>query len=265
LGEEGAHLVCVDLDEQAGETTADALRGRLGEGVGVAGTGISGCGPAISLGCDITDADSIRQMLDQLTLAYGGLDQLVITAGLFPTPQADGQNTNEQWQKAFDVNAIAPHRVAQQAKRIWDAQQLEGALVVTTSVNGVVPKTGSMAYDTSKAAANHLVRELAVQLAPHVRVNAVAPATVVAGSQMFPRERVIASLSKYGIEHADSEDTEALRQKLAEFYASRTLTHQPIRPEDQAEAVWFLLSNRSQRTTGQIFNVDGGLPEAFLR
>ena len=54
-----------------------------------------------------------------------------------------------------------------------------------------------MAYDTSKAAANHLVRELAVELAPLVRVNGVAPATVVQGSAMFPRDRVIASLAKY--------------------------------------------------------------------
>ena len=72
--------------------------------------------------------------------------------------------------------------------------------MLTTSVNGVVGKKGSVAYDTSKAAANHLVRELAIEMAPLVRVNAVAPATVVAGSTMFPRDRVIASLTKYEIE-----------------------------------------------------------------
>ncbi|KPJ83170.1 MAG: hypothetical protein AMS18_17745, partial [Gemmatimonas sp. SG8_17] len=121
------------------------------------------------------------------------------------------------------------------------------------------------AYDASKAAANHLVRELAVKLAPLVRVNGVAPATVVEGSAMFPRDRVIASLAKYGLPHDEGEDTETLMQRLADFYAERTLTKLPITPSDQAEAVFLLVSDRLGKTTGQIINVDGGLPEAFLR
>ncbi|HBO57785.1 MAG TPA: bifunctional rhamnulose-1-phosphate aldolase/short-chain dehydrogenase, partial [Opitutae bacterium] len=126
-------------------------------------------------------------------------------------------------------------------------------------------KKGSVAYDSSKAATNHIVRELAIELAPYARVNAVAPATVVKGSQMFPRERVMASLSKYSIDYSEKEDTESLRAKLAKFYASRTLTNEPITPEDQAEAIYFLSSDLASKTTGQVFNVDGGLHEAFLR
>ena len=83
---------------------------------------------------------------------------------------------------------------------------------------------GSLAYDTSKAAANHLVRELAVELSPLVRVNAVAPATVVKGSTMFPRDRVVSSLAKYDIEYSEGESDDELRDKLANFYAQRTLT-----------------------------------------
>ena len=150
-------------------------------------------------------------------------------------------------------------------KRIFEAQELEGSVVLTTSVNAVVAKKGSVAYDCSKAAADHLVRELAVEMSPTVRVNAIAPATVVAGSTMFPRQRVLASLAKYGIEHDENGETDDLRNQLAQFYAERTLTHNPIRPEDQAEAAWFLLSDASSRTTGQIIHVDGGLADAFLR
>ena len=72
------------------------------------------------------------------------------------------------------------------------------------------PRKVSLAYDTSKAAANHLVRELAIELAPLVRVNGVAPATVVQGSAMFPRDRVIGSLAKYNIPYTDDEATESL-------------------------------------------------------
>ena len=138
-------------------------------------------------------------------------------------------------------------------------------LVLTTSANAVVAKKGSLAYDASKAAANHLVRELAVELAPLVRVNGVAPATVVQGSSMFPRDRVIASLAKYKIPYSEIESDDALRDKLARFYADRTLTKAPITPADQAEAFFLLLSRRLSKTTGQIITVDGGLHEAFLR
>jgi NAD(P)-dependent dehydrogenase (short-subunit alcohol dehydrogenase family) len=165
----------------------------------------------------------------------------------------------------FDVNVIGPFVVCDEARKVWLAQGLKGSAVVTTSVNGMVSKKGSFAYDSSKAAANHLVRELAVELAPLVRVNAVAPATVVAGSAMFPRDRVISSLAKYKIAYSESESTESLRNKLAGFYAERTLTKTPILPEDQAEAIWFLISDQSSKTTGQLLAVDGGLQDAFVR
>ena len=137
--------------------------------------------------------------------------------------------------------------------------------MLTSSANAVVPKFGSEAYDVSKSAVNALIRELAVGMAPKVRVNGIAPATVVAGSAMFPRDRVASSLSKYRIEFSEAETTEELRDKLARFYAQRTLTKEPILPDDCAEAIVFLAGDLSAKTTGHIIPVDGGLPEAFLR
>ena len=102
-------------------------------------------------------------------------------------------------------------------------------------------------------------------MGPLVRVNGIAPATVVAGSTMFPRDRVMQSLKKYKIEFAESESTEELRTKLAEFYAQRTITRKPILPEDCANAIVWLASEESAKTTGHIIPVDGGLQEAFLR
>ena len=81
-------------------------------------------------------------------------------------------------------------------------------MVFTSSANAVVPKSGSEAYDVSKAAVNHLIRELAIGLGPLVRVNGIAPATVIAGSAMFPRDRVIVALQKYDIAFDDGEPTE---------------------------------------------------------
>ncbi len=265
VAEEGAHVVCADLNAEAAQATADELTAIYGVGIGVAGTGISSCGPALGLGVDACDRASVEALFRQTLLAYSGIDNLVITAGFYYAPDAGGQIPDEMWDTTFDVNVKGAYIVADEARKIWQAQGLPGSLVIATSVNGAVAKKGSLAYDTSKAAANHLVRELAIELAPDVRVNGLAPATVVTGSAMFPRERVISGLQKYELPFDESEETGALRDRLAEFYAQRTLTKQAILPEDQAEAAYLLLSGALAKTTGQILNVDGGLVEAFLR
>lgn len=265
VAKEGAHVVCADLNADAAQATADQLTGIYGMGIGVAGSDISSCGPAIGLSVNITDRNSVRALLNQVLLAYGGIDNIIVTAGVFVAPDKTGHISDDKWRFTFDVNVMGGYIVADEARSIWEAQGLRGSLVLTTSVNAVVSKKGSVAYDTSKAAANHLIRELAVELSPLVRVNGLAPATVVEGSSMFPRDRVISSLTKYNIEHSDTEDTDALRTRLANFYAQRTLTKAPITPDDQAEVAYLLSTNAFSKTTGQVFSVDGGLHEAFLR
>ncbi|USN98691.1 MAG: bifunctional rhamnulose-1-phosphate aldolase/short-chain dehydrogenase [Phycisphaeraceae bacterium] len=262
---EGGHIVCADMNEAAAQATADELTGIYGQGIGVAGSGISGCGPAIGVPVNITDRDSIRELIKSTVLAYGGIDHLVVTAGVFTPPDRTGHNTEDQWKLSFDVNVMGLYKAVDECRSLFTEQGLPASVVLTTSVNAVVSKKGSVAYDTSKAAANHLVRELAIELAPTVRVNAVAPATVVQGSTMFPRDRVIASLTKYEIPFDESDPDDVLRDKLAGFYAQRTLLKAPITPDDQAEAAYYLISSKAAKTTGQVINVDGGLHEAFQR
>ena len=280
LVKEGAHLVCVDLNVGTAQATANEITGKYGLGIGIAGSGISDCGPAIGLACDITDRASVRAMLNQVALAYGGFDSIIVTAGIFIPPDTTGHIPDDKWDLTFRINVTGSYIVGDEAAKTWKEQGLRGTLVLTTSANAavakkgsvaydcsnaVVAKKGSVAYDTSKAAANHLVRELAIELSPLVRVNGVAPATVIQGSSMFPRERVIAALAKYNIPYTETESDDSLRDKLAKFYADRTLTKSPITTADQAEAFFLLVSQRLSKTTGQIITVDGGLHEAFLR
>jgi rhamnulose-1-phosphate aldolase/alcohol dehydrogenase len=262
---EGAQVVCVDLNKDAALGTAKEITDKYGVGIGVAGTGLSNCGPAVGLSANITDRASVRAMLNDTVLAYGGFDSIAITAGIFVSPDTTGHIPDDKWGLTYAINVTGSYIVADEAAKTWQEQGLQGNLVLTTSANAVVAKKGSLAYDTSKAAANHLTRELAMELAPLVRVNAVAPATVVQGSAMFPRDRVIASLAKYKIPYTEDEPTESLTQKLAQFYADRTLTRSPITPADQAEAFYILLTKALSKTTGQVITVDGGLHEAFLR
>ena len=262
---EGAHVVCVDLNEDSAQETANEILAKYGAGIGVGGTGISDCGVAIGLQCDITSRESVRQMFEKAMLAFGGVDAVIVTAGIFVPPDKSGNLSDEKWDLTFDINVKGAYIVADEANKIFKKQNLPGNVVLTTSANAVVAKKGSLAYDTSKAAANHLTRELAIEMSPLVRVNAVAPATVVKGSTMFPRDRVISSLVKYNIEHDEAEETENLRDKLAGFYAKRSLTQSPIEPSDQAEAIFLLVSNRLSKTTGHVIPVDGGLQDGFMR
>ena len=253
LARRGAHLVIADADaEGAAATAADAARA-------------SSVDASASLTVDLGSSASLANAARSAAILFGGIDAVVNTAAIYPVAGPDGHLTDAQWGKTFLVNVTGNYLLAQELEWIFRDQQLPAAIVLTGSANAVVPKKGSEAYDTSKSAVNHLIRELAIGLAPHVRVNGIAPATVVAGSTMFPRDRVMQSLQKYGIAFAESESTEDLRGKLADFYAQRTLTRRPILPKDCAEAIVWLLSDASAKTTGHIIPVDGGLTEGFLR
>lgn len=253
LARKGAHVVVADFDQQGAKRVA-AEASALTPSEFVAHTRV-----------DLSSAASLAEAASFTVSQFGGIDIIVNTAAIYSVPDADGGLTEAQWAHTLLVNVTGNYLLAQQTERIFKDQGLPAAIVLTSSANAVVPKKASEAYDTSKAALNHLIRELSIKLGPTVRVNGIAPATVVAGSTMFPRDRVMQSLQKYRIEFSDAETLEQLRTKLADFYAVRTLTKRPILPQDCAAAIVWLASDQSAKTTGHIIPVDGGLPEAFLR
>jgi rhamnose utilization protein RhaD (predicted bifunctional aldolase and dehydrogenase)/NAD(P)-dependent dehydrogenase (short-subunit alcohol dehydrogenase family) len=253
LAKKGAHVVVADFDVEGAERVA-VEAGALGSPEFTAHTQV-----------DLGSSQSLAEAAKFTVLQFGGLDGIVNTAAIYPVPGADGELSEALWAKTFQVNVTGNYLLARETAWFFSDQNLTASIVLTSSANAVVPKKGSEAYDTSKAALNHLIRELAIKLGPLVRVNGIAPATVVAGSTMFPRDRVIQSLQKYKIAFSESESTEELRSKLADFYAQRTLTQRPILPQDCASAIVWLASEQSAKTTGHVIPVDGGLSEAFLR
>ncbi len=253
LAKKGAHLVVADFDEAGAQRVADEAAS-LGSPEFVK-----------AIPADLASRESLREAVRQTVLEFGGIDIVVNTAAIYPVPDPGGELSEAGWARTFAVNVTGNYLLAQAAEWVFRDQELPGALVLASSANAVVPKKASEAYDTSKAALSHLIRELSIKLAPTVRVNGIAPATVVAGSRMFPRDRVIHSLEKYNIVFSASDSTEALAKKLADFYAERTLTKRPITPELCAAAIAWLAGDESARTTGHVIPVDGGLTEAFLR
>jgi NAD(P)-dependent dehydrogenase (short-subunit alcohol dehydrogenase family) len=253
LAARGAHVAVTDLRvDAATAAAADAAATSSPEHV-LAGS------------VDLASRESIRAAVRAAVLQFGGIDILINTAAVYPTPPP-GTPVEQVWATAMQVNVTSNHVLAEEAGAVFEAQGLTGAIVLTSSANAIVPKYGSEPYDVSKAALNHLIRELAMRFGPlGVRVNGIAPATVVAGSAMFPRDRVIVSLEKYAIPFSHDDSTETLRSKLAEFYARRTITRRLILPADCANAILWLAGDESAKTTGHIIPVDGGLTEAFLR
>jgi NAD(P)-dependent dehydrogenase (short-subunit alcohol dehydrogenase family) len=250
--ERGAHVMVADRDLKGAEAVATQCQAIAGtEAVGFTSV-------------DIRSREAIRAALEATVEKFGGVDIIVNTAAIFPS-SPDGVINDDLWALTLDINITSNYRLAEEAGKLLTKQGIDATLVLTSSANAVVPKRGSEAYDVSKAALSHLVRELAVGMAPLVRVNGISPATVVKGSTMFPRDRVKASLTKYNIPFDESSSDDELRDALAEFYAQRTLTHVPIDPKDNAEAILFLAGPLSRCTTGHLIPVDGGLVDGFLR
>ena len=112
------------------------------------GRGLANCGPAIGLGVDMTDRASVATLFEDVALSYGGIDNVIVTAGIFVPPSKSGEVTEDEWRLTFEINVRGLHVVAKEAYKVWKSQGTPGSLVLTTSANGVVAKKGSIAYDT---------------------------------------------------------------------------------------------------------------------
>jgi rhamnose utilization protein RhaD (predicted bifunctional aldolase and dehydrogenase)/NAD(P)-dependent dehydrogenase (short-subunit alcohol dehydrogenase family) len=252
IAKRGGHVVVADANAGAAQEAATQA------------AAVSSAEMVQAAALDLTARDTIAAAIRAAVLQFGGFDSVVNTAAIYPTPDATVP-AEAVWSRTLQINVTSNYVLAQEAATVLKAQRLPASIVLTSSANAVVPKAGSEAYDVSKAAINHLIRELAVGLGPLVRVNGIAPATVIAGSAMFPRDRVIVALKKYNIAFDEADTDEALRDALAQFYAQRTITRRPILPIDNANAICWLAGEQSAKTTGHVIPVDGGLPEAFLR
>jgi pteridine reductase len=133
-------------------------------------------GEAVSVPGDLGDRGAARALLDEAVSALGGLDLLVCSAGSFE--RGDLEHTDDgNWDRTLALNLTAPFVLAQRAAPALRATR--GSIVMVTCVSRLAPYRGYLAYETSKAALHHLMRLLALELAPDVRVNAVAPGSVL--------------------------------------------------------------------------------------
>jgi NAD(P)-dependent dehydrogenase (short-subunit alcohol dehydrogenase family) len=243
LAAEGAHVVVADVDEATAVKTAEEI------------TSAVGAGRARGLRMDVTSEASVRAAFDETVLGYGGLDVLVSNAGIAHSSPVD-RMVLADWERSFAVNATGHFLVAREAMRVLVPQGLGGALVFVATKNVMSPGKDFAAYSAAKAAEAQLAKVLALEGAPHgIRSNIVNPDAVFQDSKLWSDEVRRQRAAAQGI----------TVEQLEDFYRARNLLGARILPDDVAEAVLFLASDRAAKTTGCTLTVDGGVKDAFPR
>jgi rhamnulose-1-phosphate aldolase/alcohol dehydrogenase len=243
LLEEGACVVLADIDQAA----LDATMRKLAQAHGVdAVRGVI---------CDVTREDSVTHACERLAVDYGGLDILVSNAGIASSAALEDTSL-ELWNLNMGILATGYFLVTREAFRLMKRQACGGAIAFIASKNALVASVNASAYCTAKAAEVQLARAVALEGAPlGIRCNVVNPDAVLRGSKIWSgawrRERA----------EAYNMDEDALE----EHYRQRSLLKRNVFPEDIAEAVYFLVSDRSAKSTGNIINVDAGHAPSFTR
>ena len=238
----GAHVVVTDLVEAAAKQVADEISKRFPD-------------RAIAVEMNVTSEASVKDAFDAAVRAFGGVDVVFSNAGIAISSPIESMPLAE-WQKSHDVNTTGHFLVAQAALKVMRKQVLGGSIVLNASKNVTAPGKDFGAYSASKAAAAQLCRIVAIEGADFgVRANMVNPDAVFQGTLLWSKEMRENRAKAQGID-AD---------KVEEFYKNRSLLKVPVLPEDVAEAVLFLASDRAAKTTGAMLPVDGGVVGAFPR
>ena len=243
LAAEGAHVVVADVDGAGARKVAEEV------------LAAQGTGRAVGVGLDVTRETSVRAALEETVLAYGGLDIVVSNAGIaHSAPVAEMELAD--WERSFAVNSTGHFLVARESMRVLRAQGTGGAFVFVATKNVMSPGKDFSAYSAAKAAEAQLAKVLALEGGPHgIRSNIVNPDAVFRDSKLWSEDVRRERARAQGISVDDLED----------FYRKRNILARPILPEDVAEAVLFLASDRSAKTTGCSLTVDGGVKDAFPR
>ena len=243
LAAAGAHVVVADINQQAALALSEELNDTYGPG------------RAAACRVDVTSEREVAAAFRQVRLSYGGLDILVSNAGIAPVGAIDELSLAD-WQRALDINSTGHFLVAREAVKLMREQAIGGCMVFMGTKNVTSPGRDFGAYSASKAAEVQLARVLAIENGEFgIRCNIVNPDAVFQGSALWSTELREQRARAHGISAEDLED----------FYRERNLLKERITGEDVAEAVLFLASDRSAKTTGAMIPVDGGLRDAFPR
>jgi len=238
----GAQTVLLDLNADGLEHTA----GQIVEAGGI---------EALLATVDLTDADATAAAVRCAIQTFGGVDALVSNAGI----PASGMLTDvslEAFRHSLEVNATSHFIISAAVMRAMKVSGLGGSIVYVASKNAFGPGAGFGPYSVAKAAQVQLARMVALEGGSSgIRSNIVNPDAVFEDSGLWSEKVRRERAAAHGVPV----------EELEQFYAQRNLLGTKITGRDVAEAVAFLLSDRSRATTGTVIAVDGGVASAFPR
>src|SRR4051794_9395573 len=239
LAAAGACVVAFDLD---GDGAADAVAEYGDRGLAVAG--------------DVTSEDAVAEAFAAAVAQFGGIDIVVSNAGIASSASIE-ETTLAEWNRNHSILGTGYFLVAREAFRVLKAQDAGGSIVFVASKNSLVAGKNAAAYSSAKEAELHLARCLAEEGgATGIRVNTVNPDAVLQGSKIWGSSWREERAAAYNLDPDD----------LDEHYRKRTTLGVNIFPEDIAQAVLHFASPaRSGKSTGNLLNVDGGVPAAYAR
>ncbi len=238
---EGACVVLADIDENALASAKAELTQHFGPDF------------VAAVKQNVTAESEVIASFADACLAFGGIDILVSNAGISSSAPIEDTELS-MWNRNIDILATGYFLNSREAFRLFKKQNTGGNIVFIASKNGLAASPGAAAYCTAKAAEIHLARCLALEGAEHgIRVNTVNPDAVLRGSKIWTGEWREQRAAAYAM----------APDELEEHYRKRSMLKRSVFPEDIAEAVFFLASDSSAKSTGNIINVDAGNAQSF--
>jgi len=243
LVSEGAHVVLADLNLEGAQKVAGDINAKYGDM------------RALAVKMDVTDEAAVQAAYAETALTYGGVDIIVNNAGL-ATSSPFEETSLKEWNLNMNVLGTGYFLVAREAFKLMKDQAIGGNMVFIGSKNSVYAGKNATAYSAAKALEAHLARCIAAEGGQYgIRVNTILPDAILQGSAIWNSGWRNERAAAYGIEP----------DQLEEYYRKRTTLLVNIFPRDIAEGIAFFASSKSEKTTGCMLTIDGGVPAAFTR
>jgi NAD(P)-dependent dehydrogenase (short-subunit alcohol dehydrogenase family) len=244
----GEVVVVTGAASGIGKATADAF---LRRGAAVVGLDLNAASTSLwqrpdflGLAVDLTDAAALDQALSQVVRTYGGVDMLVLNAGIFPKSEPLQSIATDAWQRTMSVNVEAPLRILQLCHPLLRLAPRGGRIVVIGSRNVPAPGPGAAAYSASKAALNQVARVAALEWAKDgIRINSLHPDAVY-DTGLWTPELLAARAKAYNL--------------TVEQYKKKNLLRTEVASRDVAELAAEMCGPLFAKTTAAQVPIDGG-------
>lgn len=228
---EGARVVVADVDAESGQNLASSL----GEA-------------AYFRQCDVSRAEDVQAIVDCAIENFGGLDIMFNNAGVSGTQHPRFLDDDlSDFHQVLDINLYGTMMGSKIAGK-YMSEHGGGVILNNASIAGIVPGQALMSYRMSKAAVIHFTKCIAIDLAQYgIRVNCLAPG------------HIRTPLTAFTLPGMSEEQMVRIREAMAPVWDSNQPLKRHGRPEDVAESVMFLVSDRASQITGVVLPVDGGI------